>query len=581
MSLIGQTLVARALNATRHVYFPSYLGIRLIGMQLLEPDDGYVERMILRRLNASEKWRYKKFSLYKGSTITRGVAEHEYRDCIAPSPITALAEATVLALMGSEPAFSVSDRVYSYRWPPSAFSGSTYEYFGEGYRRRNLAIDASLSADMVAVVTDVRKFYPSVSFDNIRGVLTARLQRSGDTLRTNQDEILAFFHDLVEEGGGSIPVGPSSGHVLGQLAMEGIDAELADVFGDKYFRYVDDVIAVVPRAEARRARDIIEASLGRRGLEPNQAKSATVSAEEWHRNMVRPDVESADSFYKFARDLTVYLVLHSERAHSLKVAFASSGLAIPVQRFLALSQYSRFRYFLRKSKGVSQVADVVRIWSSSNDVLLLRAQELKRRYETELRRAIEAPRSSDATLRRWQAQRTRRIVNALFYLRGFAEWSEDLGGLDGTPELLQQAALARALSSGAANPILPFYLRGAAAFAELWGEYGRGLVAFEWPQRGLTVAELDSLVLLQLSGVLRVPVNPVQAESPRSRMIAVAARERPARRSIPDLSFEDEIESLRLGMENSMIADLSRTRYSLSEGTMLEALSLLGGGYQS
>ncbi len=52
-------------------------------------------------------------------------------------------------------------------------------------------------------------------------------------------------------------------------------------------------------------------------------------------------------------------------------------------------------------------------------------------------------------------------------------------------------------------------------------------------------------------------------------------------RTIPDLSYEDEFESLKLGTSVHEISALAQTRYSQSEGTALSALSLLSSEYRS
>ena len=71
---------------------------------------------------------------------------------------------------------------------------------------------------------------------------------------------------------------------------------------------------------------------------------------------------------------------------------------------------------------------------------------------------------------------------------------------------------------------------------------------------------------------------PVTGEGDRVRLLqAINNRETPVRLN-PDLSYEDEFESLSLGMSHEAISVLARTRYSMSEGT---TLSLLSSEYRS
>lgn len=577
----GHILLTRAMNAVRPTYFPSYTGLRLIGSQMPVDNTGYLERMIFRRLRAADSWRYRSFKLYKGTVFRQGESEHVYRDCLAPSPSTAIAEAVILALMATDPAFNVPERVFSYRWPKTPFSGGNYEYFAEGYRERNIEIAAALTKGKVAVVTDIKGFYPSVSTDKIESTLKARLTGDLSQLRSSAEEIMEFYHGLVKSGGQGIPIGPASGHVLGHLVLEDVDKELTEKFGPAYFRYVDDIIVVANEADSRRVEKAVEASLRRYGFEPNVDKTVALPVQEWKHSVLRPDITSADTFSAFTRDLTVYLAFHPDRADEIKAAFATNGLTVPVGRLLAISKYSRYRYFLRRRKAPDGLKHAMSLWRSRSEEFPRRALKLKATYEQALASLVIEPHEKDPSLRRWQIQRIRRVVNVLFYLRNFGEWRDRSSQLEEFPELTEQHALAEALSSGRVNPVLPFYGRGVFAFAELWREYGNGFAEFDWTKNGLTSVELESVITLQFCGTLDVVGGLLIGEHPQARLMRVASRDCPKKRTNPDLSFEDELESLRLSVSNEELSELARTRYSLTESTALDALALMSAEYRS
>ncbi|WP_201645937.1 RNA-directed DNA polymerase [Paraburkholderia metrosideri] len=568
------------MNATKTTYFPSYVGVRLIASQLGDENGAYLERMIVRRLRALDSWRYRPFKLYKGSINRQGEPEHIYRDCWAPSPSTSIGEAVILALLASDPAFAVPDRVFSYRWPKSISAGGSYEYFAEGYMRRNKQIAAALGEGMVAIVMDIKSFYPSVSAEVIEPKLKARLTSKNSILSGFADEILNFFRGLMNAGGAGIPIGPESAHVLGHLVLEPVDNELTELFGIKYFRYVDDIVVIANEADRKYVEKKVESTLRKYGFEPNTDKTTALDAQSWDRHISRPDIASNDSFRAFARDLTTYLAFHPDRSRELKVAFSAAGMSIPITRLLATSRYSRFRYFLRHRKSNDNLSKTLSIWLSNNASFIERAIQLKADYEATLAKLIQEPYQDEPSLRRWQVQRVRRLVNALFYLRDFGSWQS--GALaDSFPELIEQHALAEALGSGRVDPVLPFYGRGAAAFAELWAEYGHGTATFDRAESALTSAELESVVSLQLSGILTDVGSWPVAQHPQARLMRIVSRDQPERRSDPDLSFEDELESLRLRMSNDHLAQLARSRYSLTESTALDALALSSSEYRS
>jgi hypothetical protein len=579
---IDKTLLIRALNSTRQTYFPSYVGLRLIGDQLPPGENDYLQRLIRRRLTAGDAWRFKRFDLYKGSVPSPHRVEHVYRDCLAPSPLTAIAESLVLAMLAANPAFAISPRVYSYHWPRSDRSGSSYDFFANGYKQRNIDIAAALAqSNQVAVITDLKSFYPSVRNEQVASALKFRLDKSDPQNKLSGDAILGFYSQLLNAGGNGIPIGPASAHVLGHLVLQNADKELTQKYGERYFRYVDDMVVVCNEDEATSVKRDIQSCIEQHGFSLNTDKTVVINGAEWHHNLLRADVSDKDSFRNFSSDLTVYLAFHPDRADSLKKMLAESGLSIPVDKLLALSSYSRFRYFLGRRKARFGLSHAFRLVFAKNETFLERGLRLKNMYESSLSAIVEAPAETSPNMRRWQIQRARRVMNSLFYLRSFGEWNSQRGNFDALPELVEQRALADALSSGIVNPILPFYGRGAAAFSELWAEHGHGDTALLQADSTLSSCELDGLITLRLYGT--IPADSTQDLGNRNdaRLLRILNQVAPIARTNPDLSFEDEFESLRLGSSDQEISKLARTRYALSEGTVLEALSLHSSEYRS
>lgn len=577
---VDQTLLIRALNSTRQTYFPTYVGLRLIGDQLPPGKNDYLQQIIRRRLDAGDAWRFKRFDLYKGSKVSPHGTEHVYRDCMAPSPLTAITESFLLALLAANPAFAVPQRVYSYRWPPSSRSGASFEFYDEGYKQRNTDIAKALSApNHVAVVTDIKSFYPSARKDQVEFSLKSLLDKSGNDFRLWGDAILGFYSQLLIAGGDGIPVGPASGHVLGHLILQGVDSELTGKYGERYFRYVDDMVVVCHEDQVAVVKHDIQRCIEQHGFLLNTDKTVVINSSDWHHNILRADVSEEDSFRSFTRDLTVYLALHPSRADSLKKILAEGGLSIPVGRLLALSSYPRYRYFLSRMQKRTGPSHAIGLVFSTNEHFLRRGLGLKSMYERSLSALVDEPVAVLPNLRRWQIQRARRVINSLFYLRDFSEWQTQRGTFDVLPELVEQRGLAESLSSGIVNPILPFFGRGPAAFSELWAEHGHIDATLLQPEARLNNAEIDGLITLRLYGIL--PADSMQAIKEETRLLNVVNQATSLARTVPDLSFEDEFESLRLGTTDQEMSALARTRYAYSEGTALEALSLLSSEYRS
>lgn len=578
MRAVDQTLLVRALNSTKQSYFPTYAALRLLGKNLATDTPEYLYRLIERRLNAGENWRYKSFQLYKGTTFSNGKPIHEYRDCLAPNPSTALAGALVLSVLSKTPTFKCSPRVYSYQWPATQNSGSSYRFFVEGYKARNTEIFNALQGhDRVAVVTDIKRFYPSVEVDQIRENLDALLRTSSNG--TELGGISNFFMQLLSAGNGGIPIGPAPGHLLGHVALAKVDQELGLKYGGNYFRYVDDIVVVCERSERKAVEAHIQACVQSSNFQLNKAKTEFLNRDEWQASTMKSDVPEGDDFRSFTRDLSIYLALYPNRAKALAAQFLDAGLSIPVTRLKTLASYSPFLHFVRRWRNSTDVMRTLRILALDLDYFLQRALSLKTKYKASLTEICTEPAYSPH-LRRWKVQRARRIVNTLFYLRTFSEWKNEEPVFSIFPELVEQTALASALRMGEVNSILPFFGQGPAAFAELWNEHGDGKASLKF-EENLDDPKVNSLVLLRLHGVVMQSDLPKLDGSVNGRLLDATSNLSPTSRTCADLSFEDEFESLRLGTSGDEISELSRTRHSPSEGAPLEALSLLGSEYLS
>jgi hypothetical protein len=574
-----QTLLVRSLNGVRQTYFPTYVGVRLIGSQLPMGENNFLEQMLLRRLNAGERWRYQSFDMYKGSSIEKDGTEHEYRKCLAPSPITSIAEALILKLLAEIPAFTLPQRAYSYRWPRSKTSGVSYQYFVEGYHKRNQDVaDALKTPGSVAVVTDIRSFYPSATKGQVKSALHRIFSTSAVARKSHEDMITSFFSGLLDASEKGIPVGPSSSHVLGHLVLRDVDDELTSAYGNCYFRYVDDIVVVCPAFQEQYVKNQIKHCLLANGFDINDEKSITTDALGWQKNLMQDDVPETENFRSLTRDLTLYLAFHPGRTGELKSMLSESGFSIPVDRLSAQAAYPRLRYFLARRKNRQGLKHALDIWLSKSSEIVERAIRIKLSHEQILTTLMREKNKLEDSHKRWHLQRVRRVVNSLFYLRGFEEWPKKQDVFEAYPELVEQKALAQALSSATVNPVLPFYGRGPAAFAELWAEHGTSEAKLHAVEHA-NAATKDGIVSLRLSAI--ISERTVQEQIPLLKLPGLISEQSPSKRNSPHLTFEDELESLRLGRTGEEIAELVKTRHSAAEGTTLEALSLLSSEYRS
>jgi hypothetical protein len=226
------------------------------------------------------------------------------------------------------------------------------------------------------------------------------------------------------------------------------------------------------------------------------------------------------------------------------------------------------------------MAHAASIFMRTNDEFVKRAISLKDTYELQLKIFMGDWEDEAENTRRWKMQKIRRVVNTLFYLRKFDEWYDDKEIFSMFPELVEQRALASSIRAGIINPVLPFYGRGPSALAELWHEHGHGKLKLVSPDRADQIT-LDGLATMRLHGLIPEQTVSEFYQTDGARLLSSISDVAPTSRSCPDLTFEDEFESLRLGISCEEIAKFAHSKYSTSEGPILTALSLLGSEYVS
>ena len=393
------------------------------------------------------------------------------------------------------------------------------------------------------------------------------------------DGFINFFIQLLNASKSGIPIGPAPGHLLGHIALSQVDYDLTKKYGSNYFRYVDDIVVVCDSADRDIALNDIKKCVERSNLELNLSKTAYLTSEEWHASNIINDVPLEGDFRSFTRELTIYLALHENRTQSLSNRLKEVGFSLPIERLQTLSNYSRFKYFLRRQKSLTHVLQTLRALRLDEKYFVERAIALKNLYEHSLSETC-AESLTSLHLRRWKIQKARRLVNVLFYLRNFSEWRRPQEAFQAFPELIEQASLATALQSGIVNSVLPFFGQAPAAFAELWKEHG-GTQALLNSEAQLDDPKLNSLVLLRLHGIVAQSDIPNIPKTPTGQLLLSTNDEPPNFRTASDLSFEDEFQSLRIGTTGKELCAIAKTRYSILEGAPLEALSLIGSEYMS
>jgi hypothetical protein len=562
---------------------PTYAGLRLLlGAAKNDPDA--MLAFINQRTRIREAWRYFGFQSFKDAPAGR---KPEYRNCIIGSPVTTLAEAHVLALMAKEKSFAQRDCAYSYLWPSSLSEGRNYAYYFDGYQKRTQDVNDLLDAysDNVAVVTDIKKFYPSVSKPRLKDLLARRIAgvSTTDTAKT----IHLFVDGLLNQTGAKVdglPIGPDMSHLLGHVALDEVDREMEAEYGKRYLRYVDDIVVVCPRTAVRAAIDKLKLLLGRENLTLNDEKQDIVDKYSWRgEGLPSFSHQGAESFAELISDISAYLIYDPDRAESLHETLKAEGFSLPIGRLTGQVRSKRYRWVFAKALLAGKW---LFSWTGSSlhttETLLAKAKAARGEL-LKMAESLDRQPPSSPMRRRWFAQHRKSVYNRLLYLLPKAEYRMLLDCIPELDEFHDVRTVASAIVDGDATRILACPGRVASTFCQLWPEHhGVTQPTVNWPsETGRAEGETAANLALRLS--IFPPdsiLNQFSKLSPGARiLIDLCSRSKTDRKLISEMTYLDEMEHLFREKPHSDVRSMLQFRFDEDEESGLEALALGGGDY--
>jgi hypothetical protein len=324
-----------------------------------------------------------------------------------------------------------------------------YRYFFKGYmeREHRIAEAAARIPDSRVVVLDLRRFYPSIDIPRLMQRFEGRIQRSGlspserETAIQCVEELTSIKHET------GLPIGPPLSLALANVFLEDFDEVLSNEFECGYFRYVDDVALVVPRARVDSAVRFFERVAADEGLKVNRDKTDFLTGEERSSRVRHREQASEDSFGLLMSDLRRYLAHNTEDFDRVRGMFRDEGFSFPFSRLKSVAASSNaFRRFLNV------------VWSQSGGLfgqsiprppaLLERARRLRKIVEERLRRITSESLPASGMARRWAIQDIRYLLNRSLYLGPVRRREEILGLLPDCSELRPSRAVLEALVTG-------------------------------------------------------------------------------------------------------------------------------------
>jgi len=474
-------------------------------------------------------------------------------------------------------AFRKPASVYSYRWPSFPACAYNFDHYANGYLDRNAKIAASLRANprCVAVITDIEKFYPTISHDLVRREFRNRLE-SEDIDTCIRSTGLNLFEHLVSgfSHGIGIATGPELSHVIGDIALSEVDKEFERRLPGRYFRYVDDIVLLVEPEERAHSLKLLKDMLQRAGLKTNPDKADTVSSDDWLSH--GPDgrrVVTENSFEALVFRLKVFLAMKPDRHASLASALQNHGFSIPLSRLAEAAGtnlfHRRLKIFYRRRWSV-----LFNALFDSEVNLVDYAVTVRNGIEQRLVSLFESGFPAAASRRRWHVQRIRHLTNRALYLLPPTELGFIRNALVNHPEFDETVALIKFLQDGDCFDLLEMPGAAVTAASAIIRASGTRAPRIVLPET-LSEAATHSAGMLLLYGIAEVRPSLLQSTAAdTAALLSFCAGKAPQKRERTDFSYLDEIRSLQLSHSAEDNIRLLESRFSENEAVAFEALEI-------
>ena len=216
-------------------------------------------------------------------------------------------------------------------------------------------------------------------------------------------------------------------------------------FGNRYLRYVDDIVLVLPAAGAKSAEDSVVGETARLGLCLNQDKRVQVACADWLRsNEDTPADDIAQQWKIFAGGLRRRLVTTPASQPALDRRLRTAGFRIPLTSYEQAATDAGWWLRLRELVGFQ------RFWSGvrhlSEEDIVRNALRLREAAEESFFRLAESAQSTAGIQRKRAVQHLRFLSSKLMMVAAPCVLPDLAQSLQGWPELLPQRAIFNALS---------------------------------------------------------------------------------------------------------------------------------------
>lgn len=538
MKNIYNNIALRSLNQVKTLNPIMYMSIRCFfeDFAISSSQNGLFSDFIERKLKVRKDWSTKPNKLFKEKKGDSFI----YRDTLSLSAFGIVAESYLLRLISQQNCIN-KEYVYSYSLPQRVNSTRNFKYYFNGFKRRNEDVHNMLKSDneLIAVVLDLTKFYPTINKENVKQLFFKELDDN------SEDDILSIVKNItssiLEQSIDGVPIGRDLGHLMGQVYLNQFDKELSNKYPKKYFRYVDDIIILCDKSDksllsklkklkwsnhvkklnirdfqyqynevCKKPQDhvieYVQSQLPDK-LEINKTKTDVLTLENWSLLNTSNDNEKESNLYEVLNFITAYISMHPLRIESLENEIKSLGYNIPLSRIKKQAKSKGFMSYIKSLTRNDKRYGIFEIYFTKNEYIVQQLINLQKIYRIKLKKLLELNYDdTNSAKNRSNTQQLKYTVNQLLYLSNTEELLRIKNALPNTKKFEDTKEVINALSSKNLTNAIQYGGKVIQTISELWNENNFEMISLE--KNNLEIIQniddvIDSLIILYLYKVIK------------------------------------------------------------------------------
>jgi len=429
-----------------------------------------------------------------------------------------------------------------------------------------------------AIVCDVKNFYPSIHQNDLENNFISFIDKIASINSDMKSLLTKYFKEymaVLRENGYSmgIGIGPAFSHFLANFYLRFFDMEMNELFGEKYSRYVDDMIILYNQDEKENSIDRITGLLKKYNLELNSEKTDFISKKEWLEFDPYTDRKKYSSFqdtslFKLKTQTTLFLYYKKDKTtyEELLSKFRSNNFTLPINIWKNDSNDKPHISFIT---SIIQSLKIRNFKIQSVDTLLKQAIDLRNFINTELLNLLKQNVPSEKkTVRKWHIQKIKYFLSQYIYLNSPDQYISVLEDISLIDEVKSFSILMSDLKNKCiSKEILQLSGRLIITFSSIFTTaYPGEKVNLVWDDSFCNECIINSLEVLAIYDIISISdINFNKLDKKQKELLYFCFEQKIIEREIKDLSYIDEIRTLQLNKQKGLIKYFMENRFSPDE----------------